>query len=140
MKKFIVVILLLCTAYSASAQWYYRMYGVPTMDNLTEQQLNTGLQKATRMASAGTILTIGGAALVAGGVALIMTSIDADDWESGLQRAFLGGVLMYGGVIPVGIGVVQLIVGSSQKREIELSLVKFTGSASINGVGVTVNF
>jgi len=127
-------------AISASAQWYYKMYGVTTMDSLTEAQLNLGLQKSLSTIKTGKIMTVVGTAMTVGGYVLALSSFNADDWESGVSQGLTGGMLFYGGVIVGGIGVGHWIVGSSRKKDIQLVLVKFEGSASINGVGITVYF
>jgi hypothetical protein len=116
------------------------MYGVSTLDSLTEQQLDIGLQKSIGTATTGKILTIGGACFFAGGYTLLLKSFDAEDWANGLTKGFTGGIMLAGGAIATGVGVPIWIVGSSRKRDIELTLVKFKGSASITGVGLTVNF
>jgi hypothetical protein len=140
MKKLTMVLLLISMAISASAQWYYKMYGVTTMDSLTEAQLNLGLQKSLSTAKTGKIMTVVGAGMIVGGYALALSSFNADDWESGVSQGLTGGMLFYGGVIVGGIGVGHWIVGSSRKKDIQIVLVKFEGSASINGVGITVYF
>jgi len=140
MKKLTMVLLLISMAISASAQWYYKMYGVTTMDSLTEAQLNLGLQKSLSTIKTGKIMTVVGTAMTVGGYVLALSSFNADDWESGVSQGLTGGMLFYGGVIVGGIGVGHWIVGSSRKKDIQLVLVKFEGSASINGVGITVYF
>jgi len=135
-----MVLLLISMAISASAQWYYKMYGVTTMDSLTEAQLNLGLQKSLSTIKTGKIMTVVGTAMTVGGYVLALSSFNADDWESGVSQGLTGGMLFYGGVIVGGIGVGHWIVGSSRKKDIQLVLVKFEGSASINGVGITVYF
>ena len=135
-----MILLLISMAISASAQWYYKMYGVTTLDSLTEEQLNLGLQRSLSTTKTGKIMTVVGTGLFVGGYAVAMSSIAADEWESGVSQAFTGLILMYGGVIAGGVGVAHWIVGASRKKDIQIALVKFKGSASINGVGITVYF
>ena len=140
MKRITMVLLIAGMTFSVSAQWYYRMYGVTTLDSLTEAQLNTGLQRSLEITKTGKVMTILGAGLTVGGYALLVRSFYADDWETGLGQGLTGGLVFYGGLIVAGVGAGHWIAGSSRKREIQLILVKFQGSASANGVGITVYF
>jgi hypothetical protein len=142
MKKLTMILLLISMAFSASAQWYYRMYGVTTLDSLPEKQLNFCLQKSLGTIKTGKTMTIVGSGLFVGGVALFLSGYGAsqNNPEGGVAQAFTGGLLMYGGIIVGGVGIGHWIVGSSRKKDIKLALVKFQGSASINGIGFTVFF
>ena len=46
------------------------------------------------------------------------------------------------GIITLGIAIPKLIIVSKRKNDIEIELVKFNpkGSASINGIGLTIRF
>lgn len=142
MKKLTMILLLISLTFSASAQWYYKMYGVTTLDSLTEMQLNSCLQKSLGTIKTGKTMTIVGAGLFAGSFALVLTSYATSNANPtiGFIQLLTGGLLFPAGIIVGGIGVGHLIVGSSRKKDIKLALVKFEGSASINGIGLTVYF
>jgi hypothetical protein len=142
MKKLIMILLLIGMAFSASAQWYYRMYGVTSLDSLPEKQLNFCLQKSLGTIKTGKTMTIVGASLFVGGLALFLSGYSASETnpEGGAAQAFTGALLVDGGIIVGGIGIGYWIVGFSRKKDIKLALVKFEGSASINGIGLTVYF
>jgi hypothetical protein len=149
MKKFLLLLITGLFAISVQAQWYSRSYGVNSINDLTEAQLNYALQRAEVNVKTGKILTFSGIGAFAIGTVIAATAVDDiltwDDADAG--KFVAGGMLMYLGMGSTAVGIPFWIVGSTRKKKIEVSLLRFNSSAFTGykqpeqfGLSVKVNF
>ena len=100
---------------------------------LNQDQLNLALTHSTKTAKTGKILTLSGLCVATIGIVMALPfSLGNDD-----------GIIVFGaGIISTSIGIPVWIVGGAKKKNITLELAKFNpkGSASINGVGLKIDF
>jgi hypothetical protein len=134
MKKLILVFLLMFFVTSIDAQPY---------NSLNEEQLNLSLDNAKIKIKKGSRATLIGGIAGITGVALLPFSksrIDVEGNSSYGARIAVGYCLIGYSIVSISIGVPKWINGGVKRKKIELELVKFKNTASINGVGVKVRF
>lgn len=142
MKKIILTTLAIMTVISLNGQWYYRQYGVQSLENMNRDQLNDALHRCEAASGIGLLLTIGGVAMTVGGVYFINKGSDMEsDRFLGNFNSMMGGM----GLVTLGIlatipGMVIIVNNGSREKQIKLSLTKFEGRAPVPGVTVTFTF
>jgi hypothetical protein len=88
------------------------------------------------------IITIAGVGMIAAGSILLSRGL-AEQYDTawGTFGAFVGGLSIISlGAVATIPGLILISAGSSREKTINLFLLKFEGSASLNGIGVTVRF
>lgn len=139
MKKLIAICLLVFLTVICNAQEKNKS----KYSELDQDQLNLALTKSKQTIKTGKTFTFVGLGVGTTGIIILMIeglkAIEGDangnSAEAGAYIVIAGGVIIYTG-IPVWI------VGASKKKNIQLELGKFKtpGSASINGIGIKINF
>jgi hypothetical protein len=95
---------------------------------------------------AGEISTGVGIVLGITGGVLLLDDMDKRNRKTGpfsnlpTGETAAGELILVGGIAATGIGITKWTIGLKQKTKIEMELVKFKGSASINGVGLKIWF
>ena len=101
------------------------------------------LVKDKKMQRTGRILTvIGGVTLFAGNIMYWKIYNDDGNRESPEDKVDTYVHVMLGGLGLMAVGIPLLVIGRAKERDIkiEAKLVKFKGSASVNGIGLTIRF
>jgi hypothetical protein len=132
MKSLILVCLLAIFTFSINAQ---------SRQPLNQEQLNHSLTKAENFKRTGAVLTvIGGVAAVTGTVLYwkIYDNYGNREPPSGKVKAYA--YTMLGGLGLTAAGIPLWIIGGAKTRHIEAELVRFNGSASVNGIGFKFKF
>ena len=147
MKKLTLVLLIVCFAFSVNAQWYYNSFNVSNMNELNQDQLNLSLTKANQSIKTGQIMTgvgagvcIIGAIMYSSGLSNIVSSTTYSGIDEGLNKGIAGAYIAGAGAIVAGIGIPVWISGKNKKNDIEVALVKFKPTGSINGIGLKIRF
>lgn len=131
MKTFLVVLLFGFLAINVQAQWYSRSYGVDSINDLSEVQLNHSLQQAQTNIKTGKILTFTGIGSFALGTVIAASGVNeiwSDDNNSSEKMA-AGSVLILIDMGSTAVGVPFWIVGASRKKKVEIALLRFDSSA-----------
>jgi len=135
---------------NVQAQWYSRSYGVESINDLSEAQLNYSLQRAESNVKTGKILTYSGigaftVGLFVAGSALNEFWLGVDDAD--LNKYVAGSLLMLVGMGSTIVGVPFWIIGSGRKKKVEIALLNFNSTALTGfrqpeqfGLGVKVQF
>ena len=145
MKKLTILIIGILLSISLNAQWY-QAYGVTNVNDLNEDQCNLALKKATKSIEVGQIMTFGGAAVFVVGILVYQSAIkdvlDSDDldFDQELNKGTAGSLIAAGGGIICTIGVPLWISGNTQKKQIEIALVKFKDTSYVPSFGLKINF
>jgi len=147
MKKLTLSLLILCFAFSVNAQWYYNSFNVSNVNDLNQDQLNLSLTKANQSIKTGSIMTgvgagvcIIGAIMYSSGLSNIVSSTTYSGIDKGLNKGIAGAYIAGAGGIIACIGIPIWISGSMRKNDIEIALVKFQSTGSINGIGLKIRF
>jgi len=147
MKTLIMILTLGLFTLSVNAQWYYNSFSVSNINDLNQDQLNLSLAKANQSIKTGRIMTgaglgvfIIGSIIYSSGLNNIASSTTYSGIDDGLNKGIAGAYIASAGGIVAGIGIPLWISGFMRKSDIEIALVKFKGSASINGIGLKIRF
>jgi hypothetical protein len=147
MKKLITICFLLFFSIAINAQWYYNSFNVTNINDLNQAQLNLALTKANQsiktgqiMTGVGAVIAIIGAVMYSSGLSGIVNSNSTTGINDNLNKGMAGAYIMYGGAIVAGIGIPVWISGHMRKNDIEIALVKFKPTGSINGIGLKIRF
>jgi hypothetical protein len=131
MKKFLVVALLGLLTISVQGQWYSRSFGVNSINDLSETQLNYALERAQKNVKTGKIMTLSGVGAFSLGMVIVATGLD-DIWKdsnNGFDQYVAGSMLMLLGMGSTLVGVPFWIVGAHRKKQVEIALLRFDSSA-----------
>ncbi len=118
-----------------TAQWYSRQYGVDDINELTIDQLEYSLGKATSLKTGGILLTVVGTSAMLGGFimagnamehTLTLKATEKDAIHYGFSI-----VLVYGGFFLDAAGIPLWIIGEHRRTDIEFSR-KYLFSSSIS--------
>jgi len=136
------------------AQWY-TAYGVTNINELTEAQCNLALDKATKISTTGTMLTVlGGIVAIGGGIAYssalsnLMSAKSLSEIERYTQNGLYAAAALYCGGGVLGIGIPIWIAGAMRKSDVEIALAKFKTNVSwspvllknqLNGYGLGIS-
>jgi hypothetical protein len=87
-------------------------------------------------------LTLGGLFTTVTGTLLLTGGLVIDDPDKSLNVSLTGTFIVLGGLVVTLVGIPVGVSGANRKRGIEVELNKFIpkGSASINGIGLTIRF
>jgi hypothetical protein len=108
---------------------------------LNQEELNHALVKAGNVKITGVVLTvIGGVSAVTGTVLYWKIYDDYGNREPPTGKVKTYAYTMLGGLGLTAAGIPVWIIGGTKKRHIEAELVKFRGSASVNGIGLRIRF
>ena len=132
MKKILVVALLGLLTISVQGQWYSRSFGVNSINELNEKQLNYALQRAQSNVKTGKILTYSGIGAFTLGTIIAATGVTGfwDGLDEGdLDQYVAGSMLMLLGMGSTLVGVPFWIVGARRKKQVEIALLRFDSSA-----------
>jgi hypothetical protein len=132
MKRLILFCLIVFFAFPVNAQ---------SRKPINQEQLNLDLTKAENVKRTGLVLTvIGGVAAVSGTVLYwkIYDNYGNREPPSGKVKAYA--YTMLGGLGLTAAGIPLWIIGGAKTRHIEAELVRFNGSASVNGIGFKIKF
>ena len=133
MKKLILVLLIGIFTVSVNAQ---------KKSTLNRDQVNLAYVKAKSLKKTGIVITLSGCVLV--GTGKILTDQIKYDPNTGYmsQPTYHGfGVLLAGiGIGLTAIGIPLWATGATKKKNIEVGLKKFQGSASATGIGLKIRF
>jgi hypothetical protein len=147
MKKLTLVLLIVCFAFSVNAQWYYNSFNVSNINDLNQDQLNLSLTKANKSIKTGQIMTgVGGGVCIIGaimyssGLNNMASSTTYSGINEGLNKGTAGAYIAGAGGIIASIGIPIWISGFMRKSDIEVTLVKFKPTSSINGIGLKIRF
>ncbi|MCY1720686.1 hypothetical protein OU798_10050 [Prolixibacteraceae bacterium Z1-6] len=149
MKKFMVFLLLGFLTLAVQAQWYSRSYGVKSINELTQPQLNYELQRAQSNIKAGKILTYSGVGAFALGTFIAASSLDNGWWrdDNDFDKYVAGSMLMLLGMGATAVGVPFWIVGASREKKVEIALLRFDSSVFTGlrqpeqmGLSLKINF
>jgi len=130
MKSFFLVLLLSIFTFSARAQSKNSLIFV------------NAVAKDKKMQRTGTVLTIvGGATLFTGNI-LYWKAYNDSRTEPPQNKTDTYRYIMYGGLglMTVGIPIWAIGLGKEQHIRLEANIIKFKGTASINGVGLKLRF
>ena len=137
MKKTITIVGLFLLVGIVNAQWY-QSYGVTNINDLSAEQCQLALKKATSTASTGAVMTILGVAASVTGYIVSTKSVEEMDFEEldlGGYNTGMGLMLAGGGIAAIGIPL--WISGSTRKSQIEVAMVKFKDTS---GIGFKIKF
>lgn len=147
MKKLTMILTLVLFTFSVNAQWYYNSFNVSNMNDLNQDQLNLSLTKANQSIKTGQIMTgvgavvcIIGAVMYSSGLSGIVNSSTTTGINDNLNKGMAGAYIAGAGGIIACIGIPIWISGSMRKNDIEIALVKFKPTGSINGIGLKIRF
>jgi hypothetical protein len=138
MKALIIVLLLVIFTVPLNAQ---------KKSKFTQEQLNNALVKAKKLKTTGAVITLSGCVLDVTGIALLATApvtgtrtgiFGTTEWNNHDWRG--GWYVLLAGVGFTALGIPLWSTGAAKKRHIEVALKKFQGSASANGIGLTIRF
>lgn len=143
--KQLLILLLVFSAIRVNAQWYTNQFGVDSINELNEEQLNIAFAKSQKIAKTGTIMTTSGlGAVVVGWVIYIIGESKYEDGgliDFGFNNTMaIGGILVGMGAITSGIGIPVWVVGGHRKYLINGQLAKFNGTSYIPSIGIRINF
>lgn len=132
MKTFWVAVILALLVLNVQAQWYSRSFGVNSINDLSEVQLNYSLQRAEANVHTGKILTYSGIGaftlgtiIAASGVHGFWNGVGDDD----LNQYVAGSMLMLLGMGSTAVGIPFWISGAIRKKKVEIALLRFNSSA-----------
>jgi hypothetical protein len=148
MKKLVVIWLLLFFTIIGNTQWYHSQYNVSNISELNQDQLNLALSESLKTIKAAE--NFAGIGVVVGITGTIILIDDRNKRMSNTgilgnlptEETGLGALILAGGIITEVISITAWMTRSDRKKDIEIELVKFNpkGSASINGIGLIINF
>jgi hypothetical protein len=113
-------------------------------DTLNPDQLNSYIEKAVKMNTAGIVLTAGGIGIALTGLGLLTNyafKTPYEDWDNSVTNLYA--VITLGGMASTIAGVTLWVVGGNRKTKAELSLQKFTivpENSVAFGLGLTIRF
>jgi hypothetical protein len=108
---------------------------------LNQEQLNHALTKAENVKRTGAVLTvIGGVAAVTGTVLYWKIYDNYGNREPPSDKVKAYASTMLGGLGIAATGIPLWIIGGTKAKHIEAELVRFNGSASVNGIGLKFKF
>ena len=131
MNKIILTCLLLFFVLSVSAQ------------SKSSMIFGNALAKDKKMQKTGTVLTvIGGVTLFAGNIMYYKVYNDYGNTDPPEDKLSTYRNVMLGGLGLMAAGIPLWVIGVLKERHItiEANLVKFKGSASVNGIGLKIRF
>lgn len=149
MKTVLMVILLGFLTINVQAQWYSRSFGVDSINDLNEAQLNFLLQRAETNIKTGKILTFTGIGTFAAGTVLAASGVDGfwSDKNNNSEKMVAGSLLILMGMGSTAVGVPFWIVGASRKKKVEIALLRFEPSTVTGfkqpeqiGLSLKINF
>jgi hypothetical protein len=139
MKKLISICLFVFLAVIGNAQEKSK----PKLNELNQDQLNLALKKSQNTVTVGKVLTLGGLGVSMIGMTITLAAgLKSIDGSDNSDTALAGAYIMLFGSCTSLIGIPVWAFGAGKKKNIELELAKFKtpGSASINGIGIKINF
>jgi hypothetical protein len=147
MKLFLAVFILGIFTLNVQAQWYSKSFGVDSITDLNEAQLNYLYQRAESNIKTGKIATFAGAGTFFLGAILAVNG--ANNWVfnggniNQLDKVTAGSLLMVAGMGSFAVGVPFWIVGANRKKKIEIVLVQmkyssFTGYPQPQALGLSL--
>lgn len=137
MKTLIIVLLLAIFTVSVIAQ---------SKSALNQEQLNLALAKSKHMQTTGLVISAIGVTVFGTGVILLVNSpMECERLSGNLYgrchvTKWRGGKVLLAGFGITAVGIPVLLIGVVRKQSIEIDLVKFKGSASVNGIGLKMRF
>ena len=140
MKRVICLLMLLVFLSSVNAQFFqYNSINILNYEKMNKEQLDLALTKVNKNIKIGQTMTgIGIGAVIIGGV-IYGAGINSLSSGSmgGYAPAISGSLLLYGGIITAGIGIPVWMINDDKKNNIEVSLVKYSGTSQI---GIRIKF
>lgn len=135
MKNLLFVFMATVLSANLNAHWSLYNHDIVILNDLNQEQLNLSLKKAQNT------ITTGGVFLLTGVASAIVGIILYNDPEN-LDNKKTGKYLIYAGSGLTTIGIPVLSIGNIKKKNIELKLLKFKGSASLDvfGAGLRIRF
>jgi hypothetical protein len=144
MKK-LITFFLVFIAFNLNAQWYDRQFGVNSIDELNEKQLNISYKKAEKITKTGVVMTLSGITAIIVGEVIYLNG-EAEYEPNGIidfgfnDKMFFGGVIIGVGVISSGIGIPLWMVGGKRKYLIKGQLAKFNDTSYIPSIEIRITF